>query len=418
MIPTQEELLILQNSLEEVSRLAGGDTAVPNPEDFGPIVVVLGSSRSGSSLLFQMLAQSGAFWAPAGEETPLFRMNGLGWIENTKQSDVLSSILPEKAKADIRRDLFIELGGHGHLARWARRILWQWPDQDIRLKDLVDLTRLYITGSNRSADPVVAWVDLIQRLGLEDSFYDLPGFHSKRHSPVNVPSYFIEEPPFVMPGLSECVTIETLKSRPILLKTSTHAYRLPLLRTIFPNSRFYLLMLTRNPAASINGLMDGWLSNAFHSHNLEGVAELNIDGYTNTAPQGDRWWKFDLPPGWMGMRGEPLEQVCAFQWRLAYEHILSQTRISPDPFLTVKHEELTAATTSRESFEKIFKFLGLAPARWPDLNATRPVMASMPPQPARWRRREEQILPLLATDEVRTVAEHLDYDLSSPDELL
>lgn len=414
MIPTHEELLILQNSLADVSRLSGGDDKVPLPEDFGPIVVVLGSSRSGSSLLFQMLADSGVFWAPAGEETPLFRANGLGWIENPKQSDVLSSILPEETKAAIRRDLYIELGGHGHLARWARRVLWQWPDQDIRLQELVAHARIYIDGK----DPVSAWVDLIQRLGLEDSFYDVPGFHSRRHSPVNVPNYFFEEPPFVLPGLRECVNLENLKSKPILLKTSTHAYRLPLLRTIFPKSRFYLIVLARNPAASINGLMDGWLSNAFHSHNLEGVAELDIQGYTNSAPQGDRWWKFDLPPGWMGYRQAPLEEVCAFQWRLAYEHILSQTRISPDPVLTVKHEDVTGPATSQLSFEKIFEFLGVKPLQFPDLNATRPVMASMPPQPARWRRREEQILPLLATDEVRTVAEHLDYDLSSPDGLL
>lgn len=414
MIPTQEELLILQNSLAEVSRLSGGDDFVPRPEDFGDVAVILGSSRSGSSLLFQMLAQSGAFWSAAGEETPIFRANGLGWVDSTKDSDALSSILPEETKTSIRRDLYIELGGHGHLARWARRLVWQWPDQDVRLQDLVELTRLYI----EKKDPVSGWVDLIQRLGFEDSFYDLPGFHSRRHSPVNVPNYFIEEPPFVSPGIYECAFRDGLKSRPLLLKTSTHAYRIPLLRTIFPASRFHLIVLARNPAGSINGLMDGWLSNAFHSHNLLDVAELNIDGYTNTAPQGDRWWKFDLPPGWRGYRDQPLEQVCAFQWRAAYEHILSQARLAPDPVLHVKHEELTSIETSADTFRRIFDFIGVQPPHFPDLAATRPVMASMPPGPARWRRREDLILPLLQQEEICTVAEQLEYDLNFPDGLL
>lgn len=414
MTPTSEELFILQNSLAEISRLAGGDDYAPEPEDFGDIVVILGSSRSGSSLLFQMLAQTGAFWAPAGEETPLFRINGLGWVKDKKDSDALSSILPDESKSALRRDLYIELGGHGNLARWARRLLWQWPDQDVRVTDLVKLARKYIEGK----DPLSAWVDLVHRLGLEDSFYDLPGFHSRRHSPVNVPEYFFEEPPFVAPGVIDCAFRENLKSRPLLLKTSTHAYRLPLLRTIFPKSRFHLLLLARNPAGSINGLMDGWLSNAFHSHNLQNVAELNIEGYTNSAPQGDRWWKFDLPPGWKGYVDRPLEQVCAFQWRAAYEHILSQVRIAAEPVLRVKHEELTAPETSASIFQKIFAFSGVKPAHIPDLTKSLPVMASVTPQPARWRRRESLILPLLEQEEIRGVAEQLEYDLSSPDGLL
>lgn len=414
MTPTTEELFILQNSLAEVSRLSGGDDFVPAPEDFGDIVVILGSSRSGSSLLFQMLAQSGAFWAQAGEETPLFRVNNLGWVRDKRDSDALSSILPEDSKAALRRDLYIELGGYGNLARWARRLLWQWPDQDIRLQDLVELSRTYIEKN----DPTAAWVDVVQRLGLEDSFYDLPGFHSRRHSPINVPNYFFEEPPYVAPGVIDCAFRENLKSRPLLLKTSTHAYRLPLLRTIFPKSRFHLIVLTRNPAGSINGLMDGWLSNAFHSHNLADVAELNIEGYTNSTPQGDRWWKFDLPPGWKGFVDAPLEQVCAFQWRAAYEHILSQTRIAADPVLFVKHEELTSPATSAANFAKIFSFIGVHPPRPPDLAATLPVMASVAPQPARWRRREQVLLPLLDQEEIRGVAEQLDYDLSLPNGLL
>lgn len=414
-MPSDNDLLILQDSLEQVRRLSGYQMPWAKPEDFSEIVVILGSSRSGSSLLFQILSSTGAFWAPVGEETPIFRTTGLGWVESTKESDVLSSILPENAKEQIRQAIFCELGKPEAGARmtpaladqFIRRLLWQWPDEDFRLTDLMQQVQIS-TG----------WTNLLQRLGLEEGYYDMPGFHSARRSPLPLPKWFIEEPPFIVPSLCRKPIPQDLHTSPILLKTSTHAYRIPLLKTLFPKSRFKWIVLGRNPAASINGLMDGWLSNAFHSHNLQGVRELNIEGYTSVAPQGDIWWKFDLPPGWVGYADRPLQEVCAFQWRSAYSHILSQIQFVNDPIIHLKHEDLVNANRGPGELERLMQFLGVTEFRKPPQLTTRPIMASEAPAPARWRRREDVILPVLEDTELRSVAERLDYDLDSPDTLL
>ncbi len=415
MIPLDSDLLILQDSLEQVRRASGYKMPRVKPEDYSSVVVVLGSSRSGSSLLFQVLSSTGAFWAPAGEETPIFRTSGLGFVESSRESDVLSSILPENAKDQIRQALFCELGrtdsanvemSAGHVDQFVRRLLWQWPDEDFRISDLIPLVRQHPD-----------WSSLVRRLGLEEGFYDLPGFHNNRRSPLTLPGWFIEEPPYVTPTLRTLPEPHHLRISPVLLKTSTHAYRIPLLKTLFPAARFHWIVLARNPAASINGLMDGWLSNAFHSHNLRNVAEINIEGYTSVAPQGDHWWKFDLPPGWIDYATRPLPEVCAFQWRSAYSHILSQIQTAGDPVLMVKHEDLVNPATGAREFQRIFDFAGVLPLRPPEFLTTRPIMASVEPAPARWRRREQDILPQLASAEMRSVAERLEYDLNSLDTL-
>jgi hypothetical protein len=414
MIPSNNDLLILQDSLEQVRRLCGYTLPEVKPEDFADVVVILGSSRSGSSLLFQTLSDTGSFWSPLGEETPIFRTSGLGWIETTKESDVLSSILPETAKQQIRQAIFCELHKPGpadispeYLDQCVRRLLWQWPDEDFRISDLVALAK---------QNP--EWVNLIQRLGLEQGYYDLPGFHPNRRSQLPLPEWFIEEPPFVSPKPCLKPAPHQLKRHPVLLKTSTHAYRMPLIKTLFPRSHIKWIVLTRNPAASINGLMDGWLSNAFHSHNLRDVARLNIDGYTSTTPQGDHWWKFDLPPGWIDYVDRPLVDVCAFQWLSAYSHILAQLPLHSDPVLMVKHEDLVNPATAESAFNKLFEFIGVEPEVKPSLLTSRPIMASETPAPARWLRRQQEISPLLQDPLLRPVAERLGYDLNSAGDLV
>jgi hypothetical protein len=42
-------------------------------------------------------------------------------------------------------------------------------------------------------------------------------------------------------------------------------------------------------------------------------------------------------------------------------------------------------------------------------------MASQTPRPSRWRRHEEDILPLLRVPRIKQVAESLGYDLARPE---
>ena len=100
------------------------------------------------------------------------------------------------------------------------------------------------------------------------------------------------------------------------------AYRLDFLRALFPNAEITVLHLIRDPVASVTGLMSGWLHHGFHKHRLPDGA-LAIERYTRRErPWTAAWWKFDLPPQWGGFTRRPLEEVCAFQWISANEHIL------------------------------------------------------------------------------------------------
>ena len=83
-----------------------------------------------------------------------------------------------------------------------------------------------------------------------------------------------------------------------------------------------MLHLIRDPVASVTGLMSGWLHHGFHKHRLPDGA-LAIERYTlPDRPWTTAWWKFDLPPGWDRYTHRSLEEVCAFQWISANEHIL------------------------------------------------------------------------------------------------
>jgi hypothetical protein len=93
-----------------------------------------------------------------------------------------------------------------------------------------------------------------------------------------------------------------------------------MVKRMFPDAHFKFVVLNRNPARAISGLVDGWLSNGFYSHNLAHVAPLKIKGYTrDDRPWTAKWWNFDLPPGWAGARISPIEEVCGLQWLRATE---------------------------------------------------------------------------------------------------
>ena len=70
----------------------------------------------------------------------------------------------------------------------------------------------------------------------------------------------VEDTPLITQKRRALPEAQDLRDGTVLLKTSSHAYRIPLLRTLFPFAKFRFIVLTRNPLASVNGLMDGWLS--------------------------------------------------------------------------------------------------------------------------------------------------------------
>jgi hypothetical protein len=364
-----------------------------------------------------LLAESGKFWTLQGEETPYLRAANVGFVHSRNESDlILPTNLSEAQISFIRANLFLDCGGPGKpststvnfwISQVACRIILQWPRHDWNLRHLIQEVRnFHSSGANQNSS-----ISLIQRFKLEEDAYDFPSEKSSK-SGIDFHDPLYEEPPFVLPKLREVPDLETFQSRPLLLKTTTHAYRLPVIRKLFPKARIHYLVLTRHPGASINGLYDGWRSNGFHSHNLAEITKLSIQNYSSECPHGDQWWKFDLPPGWSQYVDDTLESVCAFQWRSAYEHIFKDLESSNESFIMVKHEDIVDIRKSCETMRRLFDFLEIAPDPVPDVTTAPPVMASMPPSPVRWLKRQELFSTLIVQKEVLEINERLKYDLN------
>ena len=144
--------------------------------------------------------------------------------------------------------------------------------------------------------------------------------------------------------------------RPLLLKASMDAYRIPFLRRLFPDARLRLIHLTRNPAAAVNGMMDGWLHHGFFSHNLADRVVLDIEGYSGWWVRS--WWNFDLPPGWRRVVAQPLAGVCAAQWASAHTAIMAGLRADPE-VARVRAEDVLDARRRCRTIMQVLEFCGV-----------------------------------------------------------
>jgi hypothetical protein len=219
----------------------------------------------------------------------------------------------------------------------------------------------------------------------------------------------VEEPPFVL--VEPWRRPSGWQKRALVVKTPSNSYRLPFLRALFPAARFRILHLTRNPAASINGLRDGWSHWGFHSHYI-GTA-LRIPGYSDRGHPDGHWWKFDLPPGWREHTDRTLEEICAFQWCAAHEAVLDFIDTSGVEHRRVRFEALVTGPASRVRIvEELCDWCGVAPD--PALlraaaGALPLTMAVRSPAPGRWRANADALRSVLAERRVRLLAERLDY---------
>lgn len=224
-----------------------------------------------------------------------------------------------------------------------------------------------------------------------------------------VPGSLVEEPPFVLVSPWRMATEAELASLPVVLKTPSNAYRIGWLRRLFPAARLRILHLVRSIAGSVNGLYDGWRYPGFHSH-LTGP--LSIAGYSDVAPAGDRWWKFDRPPGWQAYTRSPLEHVCAFQWRSAHAALMPHVRDGQS--LRLRFEDIVGPPDRQQQvLAQLGSWLGapMAADLGPILASGLPlVMATERPRARRWFARIELLAPLLADPVHRHLMEELGYD--------
>jgi hypothetical protein len=395
------------------------------------MVVIVASSRGGSSLLFHLLRNSGAFVCLDGEHTHLYKIFSMGLPDwpNAHDGDIgadadidgfVTALLAEVTAPRAPAQPVME----EYAGQVACRLVQQWPALAGQIDELERLVRrrlsdAWVAGAAFDhEDFLLRLLAELRRQGqrVDPRYYDVSPAALARHFPELSPAGgpppgavgTIEEPPFVVPVPAPLATARHLEDRPLLLKASVDAYRIEVLTKLIPDADVRFIHLVRNPAAAINGLYDGWQDRGFFSHRLTGRAVLDIAGYSERAWGAD-WWNFDLPPQWTDVVRRPLAEVCAFQWYTAQRSILDSLAACPAPQLRVRAEDLVSGAARRaRAIEEVLRFCQVEPSPAAD-RSDRVLMATVPPRPGRWRDRSALLAPVLAQPGIRDVASRLGY---------
>lgn len=412
-------------------RAARGPAPPRFTERVSELIMIASGSRGGSSMLAELLRLSPHALHFRAEINPFLRLAGLGHPNSGTGSDRLDAAhlyaLNPAVRLALEHDLALDVGtpaaqvDEEAVDRFALDVAWrlsvQWPEMDIDPFMLADAACAVLPRSgagdwNTERFHRRLLAELASRgIYMEEGFYDMPTSQPPMRPPGRI---LVEEPPFVLTQPWRPADPHALETMPLIVKTPSNVHRFDFLRALFPNARLRVLHLTRNPAASVNGLIDGWRHHGFHSYRLP--VPLRIAGYVDYRPADRHWWKFDLPPGWADHIAEPLARVCAFQWRSSHEAIMAELDRSAIDCLRVRFEDLTRDADSRVTeLRRISSWLGipfegsLGRAAYSGID---PVVATRAPRPRRWLDRAGEVRPVLG-GEVAETARRLGYD--SPD---
>lgn len=307
------------------------------------VIQIVSGSRSGSSLLKKLLAKSTDLTSLDGEEEPYFKLTGNGY-GMTSNCDAFTTM---QNASLFRRCIYTELATE-YPCEW--RFSLQYRGE--KLARLLDALPSRVRSCN--------FTDWLRSMGVA-GHYD--GCCKEERLPFQDMVY--EMAPYVIPTLRGC------PGKTLLLKAPYNVYRPGVLESIFPEAQFSYIFLTRNPAATINGLIDGWKANyGFHKH---------------LTPAG--WWKFDLPPHWEAYQHKPVPDRCWLQWHSSYTLISERMHQG----LVVKHEDVLASP--QETVNNLCRQLDIQP---PMISKLPEVMATETPKPFRWKERARIIEPLLS----------------------
>ena len=417
-------------------------------EDVRQVVIILAASRSGSSILFELLRNSEQLLSLSGEHTPYYKIHGYTFPFKSFRSDSIDLSQPGvfQNPLTLARDLISDLrvGAEGenfdfeeYVHSLSVRLSMQWPQLFLSYQEWIGhirkAYRFYLL-KYKTWNTKYFFIELLKCLCQEyptvnPYYYDIPrefieeNFpqYSWPEGPPN-PDFCIEEPPFITLAPYRRPTPREIRTKPLLMKASVDAYRLSFVKQLFPKAELKIIHLTRNPAAGVNGLYDGWLDRGFFSYNVEQVARLSIPGYSDTFDFGKSWWNYDLPPNWESVTDHPLEYVCGFQWYSANAAILEAVaKEDKKNVLRVRAEDILSSPRNRWlTIHKITEFLGIELDR--SLQAcveTMPVvMATARPYPKRWVRRKDIIWPVVTQSPIAELANSLEYFLEEEEQCL
>jgi len=199
-----------------------------------------------------------------------------------------------------------------------------------------------------------------------------------------------------------------LANSPVLAVTPRNAFRIPLLQAAFPNASVRVIHLTRNPAAAVNGLRDGWLHHGFFSCRSD--VPLSMEGYE--GPWSGRWWCYDVPPGWRRWTQRSLVEVCAFQWRAAHVATLDAVAKLGLPYHRIAFEDVVGPAERRvPALQRLAAWLEVGGEALvaAGLGSLPVVMPTVPPRAGRWRDQASSLESVLADPDILEVAAALGY---------
>lgn len=181
----------------------------------------------------------------------------------------------------------------------------------------------------------------------------------------------------------------------LLEKTPKNALRVPFLLEVFPDAQF--IFLDREPRTNLSSMMEAWRAKGW-------VTYRQLPGWPGA-------WSLLLPPGYERLQGRPLEEIVAFQWRVANETILNDLGELPrERWISVQYENLVR--DPRSVIEKLIEFAGLEMDPRLEEYVSKPLPKSRytqtAPDPEKWRKNAaeiERVLPSIAAVNARIQAQ-------------
>lgn len=180
-----------------------------------------------------------------------------------------------------------------------------------------------------------------------------------------------------------------------LEKTPRNSLNIPFLNKIFPDARYIFLM--RDAAPNINSIIEAWQA---------GLEDGSFVTFSHLKGWHLTHWCMLLPPDWRKLNGHTLAEIAAFQWKSCNEIIMRDLQSIPDVRKAyVRYEDLISEPANE--LNRLIKFSKIKVNQ--DVNNltidSLPLSKTTvsPPDPNKWKKRFDEIAPLLPEMEITTL---------------
>jgi len=313
-------------------------------------VLIIGCARSGTTLLYNVLAEVESLWSIGYESKAIIERDHSPAARGWESGTLTAADLTIEGRERLRR-AFDSAAAPGSY--------WRRVNQ---LRRALNGTRAYAGLKQRGRTGAVA---AAAAPGAGLGVFRAVARLRRRFSPPDQPIRLLE-------------------------KTPENCLRLPFLQALFPDAR--VIFLARDGRANVHSLLEGWRQPHL------------FPGYRTPMPvtspgQTRGRWAFTLIPGWRALVDRPLEEICAQQWAICNAAVLDYAAAAGAlPVLTVRYEALVADADA--TLATIAGFLGLRPADVPAHGRGLPeVNVVSRPGAEKWRAEAEAIArvsPILA----------------------